>query len=108
MVDIHTAKDNPGKCAIFCDSQAAIRTIRSPRLGSGQYILSEAAQLLDTLRSHGWEVQFRWIPAHSRIWGNELADEAAKETASCHRDPLNEQVLVATAKATIRKTMKNE
>lgn len=82
--------------------------MHNPKHGSGQYILIEAVQTLDALRSRGWEVQFRWIPAHNRILGNELANEVPKVAAGYRPDAQTEPVLVATAKSTIRRAMKSD
>lgn len=33
--------------------------------------------MVDKLQRGGTRVEIRWVPAHTGIWGNELADKAA-------------------------------
>ncbi len=87
--------------------------MRNPKHPSGQYILVEAIQALDRLRDLGWAVEFRWIPAHVGVPGNEEADRMAKEAANPtlnteQPDPNSVRTLIATTKSTIHQTMKRE
>ncbi|KAK1658516.1 hypothetical protein BDP55DRAFT_506436, partial [Colletotrichum godetiae] len=64
------------------------------------------------------EVQFRWIPAHVGVPGNEMADQAAKEAAGFNPnadahaapppEPEHVRTLTATTKTIIRWAMKYE
>jgi ribonuclease HI len=69
------------KATIFTDNQSALMTLRKPGNTSGQYILRRVLLLLRKVTTLGIEVDFRWIPAHQGIPGNEAADQAAKQAA---------------------------
>ncbi|KAJ6436788.1 reverse transcriptase [Purpureocillium lavendulum] len=118
LLDVHAATNTPGRCAIFTDNQATIQVMRNPKSPSGQYILVEAVRALDKLRDLERHAEFRWIPAHVGVPGNEAADRAAKEAAGhdpsvrAAAEPPPEppwlRTLTATTKSTIRKTIKEE
>ena len=84
IADEETESDNTrSKLIIFTDNQAAIKTFQYPAGRSGAYIATSAVRLIDKLqRDRQIQVEIRWIPAHTGIWGNEAADKAAKSAAT--------------------------
>ena len=66
---------------IYVDNQAAIQAAADPRRQSGQYLLKEVVQGINTLQEAGIQVEIHWIPAHMRVPGNKEVDRAVKEAA---------------------------
>jgi hypothetical protein len=66
---------------VFVDSTAAIDRVRTDALGPGQRFAIAAIEVCDRVLSRDNEVTIRWVPAHSKVAGNEQADKYAKATA---------------------------
>ena len=67
------------KVIINTDNQASIQAIEDPRKHSGQAFVIAIIQWISTLRGEGYTVELHWIPAHTGIDGNEMADREAKK-----------------------------
>ena len=71
------------KVYIYTDSQEAIRRLQKIQdLGPGRDIVQKCTILAQNLRSKGVETTIRWIPGHSNIPGNRIADTLAKKGAN--------------------------
>ncbi|KAJ5639863.1 uncharacterized protein N7484_007725 [Penicillium longicatenatum] len=93
---------------VFSNSQAALQALVRPRMPSGQVYLRGCVQSLQHLHKQGIRVEFRWIPAHQGIPGNELVDEHAKQAAKAEiAGPHDRNIkLAAAAKRGIRERAK--
>jgi hypothetical protein len=64
---------------LFTDSQAALKSLASPRQQSGQFILRSILDEVQALgRIQGTKIEFRWVPAHAGVKLNEAANEQAR------------------------------
>lgn len=66
-------------CAIYVDSRSAIQAIKGM---SRNGLVRDIVELLGDLQKKEVGVVFCWIPGHTGIKGNEVADEAAKGAVS--------------------------
>jgi ribonuclease HI len=73
--------DGPRAVTIFTDAQAALKRIRNDAPGPGQWLVRRILHTERQLRQAGWTTEFRWVPGHKGIEGNEVADQWAKEGA---------------------------
>ena len=64
---------------LFSDSQASLLALTSTNISS-RLVLDIADQLNTLGTSH--KVELRWVPGHEGVYGNELADELAREGSS--------------------------
>ena len=96
---------------IYTDSQAAIQAANRPFRQSGQSIIKEFIDTIDTavIENPELKIALVWVPGHSEIEGNEIADTEAKKAATdpaaarpFHHKPLRSarvQSIKAAAKA---------
>ena len=68
---------------IFVDSQAAIKALANPLITSRSVM--EAVDSLNALADRAIRVTIAWIPAHRGLFGNNTADDLAKEGAESDR-----------------------
>jgi ribonuclease HI len=66
---------------IYTDSSAALRRMQDANPGPGQGITEIIVQRERILRHAGWKIEYHWVPGHSKVEGNEVADKAAKDAA---------------------------
>lgn len=74
------------KISMGIDNQAAILALRVFKSGSGHYLMDCFHNALHDIRhtSNLEDLTIRWMPGHTGIAGNEIADTAAKEAAGGH------------------------
>jgi ribonuclease HI len=77
------------KIIIFTDSQAALNRIQHNEPGPGQTWASAIIRSTEEICRQNIQLEFRWVPGHAGIEGNETADQLAKDAAA----PENEEEL---------------
>ncbi|KAF8705292.1 Reverse transcriptase (RNA-dependent DNA polymerase), partial [Rhizoctonia solani] len=93
------------RIAIYCDNQAVVRSISSLHRHPAQYAARIFHQHAHSFLSKdpSRHILVRWLPGHSKIAGNKLADEAAKRSETLRPTPLfNRTITWAKANATKR------
>ena len=71
--------------SIFCDSQHAINRLKVMDCKAGQALKAQIYRKVKQLIQQGHEISLRWVPSHSKVEGNEMADKAAREAAGGER-----------------------
>ena len=72
---------DPKVVSLSIDSQAALSTISQPGYSYSAPLLHDIRKATSSLHLSNTAVQVGWIPSHTGITGNELADAAAKLAA---------------------------
>jgi ribonuclease HI len=66
---------------IFTDSSSALIRMQDTNPGPGQWITKRIVERERILRHAGWIIEYHWVPGHSKVEGNKVADKAAKDAA---------------------------
>lgn len=75
---IHTLK-------IYSGCKSALQTLQNPQRQSGQSALRQILGKLKGIQAvNGPKIRFRWVPAHSKVKGNERANVLAKLSTTKH------------------------
>jgi ribonuclease HI len=72
------------RVTIFTDSQATLRRIQSDEPGPGQALAFRTMNWESKLTDKNIQVEYRWVPAHRGVEGNEEADLQATKAAYKH------------------------
>jgi hypothetical protein len=75
-------KEGVQKIIIFTDSQAALNQIQHNRPGPGQTWASAIIRTTEEISKLNIQREFRWVPGHAGIEGNETANQPAKDAAA--------------------------
>jgi len=84
VVDEKAEKEKVTRVTVFTDSQATLRRIQSDEPRPGQVLALRTMNWTDALARKHIQVEYRWVPAHKGIEGNEEADQQATKTAYKH------------------------
>ena len=74
-------QESEHRSTVFVDSTAAIDRVRNDALSPGQRFAVAAMEVCNQVPARSNEVTIRWVPAYSRVAGNEQADTHAKAAA---------------------------
>jgi len=66
-----------GTAVIYTDSKITLDSIRSAK--NHIHLLEEIRKRTVTLNKKNGKVEFKWVKAHTGIYGNEITDQLAKE-----------------------------
>ncbi|XP_050714195.1 uncharacterized protein LOC126997240 [Eriocheir sinensis] len=102
LAHLHTTHAR-GKAVIYTDSLSSLHLLLSRHPTSSTALAHTTQRALLLLTSEGWEVTLQWVPSHSGIKGNNIADAAAKMAlADVNITPL--PLPLSTAKRLISRT----
>ncbi|KAF4546478.1 putative reverse transcriptase, partial [Lasiodiplodia theobromae] len=86
------------KHVVYSDNKTALRLLHKPRQMARQETVGSVLQLLDQIKcNRGPPVEFRWVPAHQGIKGNERARSLALKATESSQELLLDNLLRSSA-----------
>ncbi|RAL66696.1 hypothetical protein DID88_006376 [Monilinia fructigena] len=70
------------KFKIYSDNQAGLYRLKTPSDHPGQAYQIRAIKAAEVIKAKGAEISLNWVPGHTSVEGNELADKLAKEATT--------------------------
>ncbi len=94
--------------SIFCDSQHVINRLKVMDCKAGQALKAQIYQKVERLIQQGYEISLHWVPSHSKVEGNEMADKAAREAAEGERIQMDRWTSLTHLKRQITEAKKSQ
>jgi len=66
---------------LWCSSRYKVGALQSDEPGPGQVLALRTMNWVDALDRKNIQVEYRWVPAHKGIEGNEEADQQTTKAA---------------------------
>lgn len=89
----------PAKILILSDSKSALMALNNQSSSERADIMYEILYLIHQLIMRGSDISLLWVPGHSNLRGNEMADFCAKEAASNNSDSINHNIPISVSEA---------
>ena len=87
-------------CVLYSDSLSSLQAIQSAKVDDRR--IGVVYEILERLRRRRVEVSFCWIPGHTNIRGNEIADKAAKRACNLQQIQPPQEVASSDCKPYIK------
>ena len=71
---------------VHSDNQAGLHRLRTPSDDPGQACQIRAIEAAQAIVDKGASISLNWVPGHTNIAGNELADSLAKKATTLEPD----------------------
>ena len=84
---------------IYSDNQAGLYRLKIPSDNPGQACQIRAIQAAELAKSRGASISINWVPGHTKVYGNELADSLAKQATTLAPDTNETSFAVLGCKA---------
>ena len=76
---IHILENSPCTVTIFTDSRITLDLLKN--VNNHRYLIKVIRKSVSILEKDNWTIEFSWVKALIGIYGNELADQLAKDAA---------------------------